>query len=301
MKCAVIDIGSNSMRLAAYDAQGQHFRSLFKEKIMAGLAGYVEDGALSREGMDCAAAGLLEFQKTLRILEIPAVYVFATASLRNIRNTDEALRRIEAETGLSIEVLSGTDEASLGAFGAMQELDIKTGVFVDVGGASTEVSVCADGHLCQAESVPLGSLKLFRDYVKQIIPGDGAKAKMEDAIDRAFSALDLPKTAGNNAVCIGGTARAVEKLIRRQQGGGDVPVPFTAQQLETLWQMLRRGDKGAIDFILRYEPERIHTLIPGVMILRHLVRRFHLRQIAVSQYGVREGYLCQRILRAPQR
>ena len=87
MKQAIIDIGSNSIRLTLYETEGQSFKILFREKIMAGLAGYVEDGKLSAEGIECACAGLLTFRKILQTLQIENTRIFATASLRNVSNT----------------------------------------------------------------------------------------------------------------------------------------------------------------------------------------------------------------------
>ena len=100
MKQAVIDIGSNSMRLSVYETtEAGTFTILFKDKIMAGLAGYVEEGALSPEGITRAILGLRSFRGTLRALNIPQVAVFATASLRNIRNTAQAVAEIQRGTG----------------------------------------------------------------------------------------------------------------------------------------------------------------------------------------------------------
>ena len=79
MQCAVIDIGSNSIRLSVYDAEKTNFKILFKEKIMAGLASYVEDGVLSPEGIECACHSLVELKERLRLLNIQNVSVFATA------------------------------------------------------------------------------------------------------------------------------------------------------------------------------------------------------------------------------
>lgn len=107
MKQAVIDIGSNSIRLTLYETERQNFKILFREKIMAGLAGYVEDGRLSAEGVECACAGLLTFRGILQTLQIDSVRVFATASLRNISNTRQALSVICAATGYTVEVISG--------------------------------------------------------------------------------------------------------------------------------------------------------------------------------------------------
>ena len=84
MKYALIDMGSNSIRLTVYDMDQTSFKVLFKEKIMAGLAGYVEHGRLTRDGIDCACQSLREFRSTLELLQIEHLAVFATASLRNI-------------------------------------------------------------------------------------------------------------------------------------------------------------------------------------------------------------------------
>ena len=118
MKQAIIDIGSNSIRLTLYETEGQSFKILFREKIMAGLAGYVEDGKLSAEGIECACAGLLTFRKILQTLQIENIRIFATASLRNVSNTERALSVIRAATGFSVEVISGEDEALFGYAGA---------------------------------------------------------------------------------------------------------------------------------------------------------------------------------------
>ena len=137
MKQAIIDIGSNSIRLTLYETEGQSFKILFREKIMAGLAGYVEDGKLSAEGIECACAGLLTFRKILQTLQIENVRIFATASLRNVSNTERALSVIRAATGFSVEVISGEDEALFGYAGAMQELHLTGGAFLPLPKAET--------------------------------------------------------------------------------------------------------------------------------------------------------------------
>ena len=183
MKQAIIDIGSNSMRLTVYEVAGETFKILFREKSMAGLAGYVEEGRLSPEGIARACSGLLEFRETLAALDITAVAVFATASLRNIFNTAEAVWAIQTATGFSVEVLSGTEEALLGYYGAGLEVHCTSGAFLDIGGGSTEVVVFDQGQPVQSASFRMGSLSLYRSYVKKILPGDGALKRMKEAIE----------------------------------------------------------------------------------------------------------------------
>ena len=296
MKYALIDMGSNSIRLTVYDLDKSSFKVLFKEKIMAGLAGYVEHGRLTKDGIDCACHSLREFQTTLDLLHIEHLAVFATASLRNVSNTSQAVEQIRRETGVEVEVLSGEAEAECGFYGAVCDIEMADGLFADIGGASTELALLTGGQLQKAGSVPVGSLKLYRDCVKNILPGKGSQQRIKDTVQSAFDGealKDIP--AMDHLVCVGGTARAALRLCRSLFGLPDSCRSFTREQLELLSERLCKADKDAADLILRYEPERIHTLIPGLLLLRYLAGRYRVSDITVSRYGVREGYLRRRI------
>lgn len=169
MKQAIIDIGSNSMRMTVYEIGENDFSPLFKEKVMVGLAGYVENGILSEEGIRCAYEKLAGFKRTLDLLGISDVKAFATASLRNVANSAEAAAAIKAAASLSVEVLSGEEEALYSYKGAMRELHICDGVFVDTGGASTEIVLFSDGKIKEMQSFGVGALNLYKKCVRKII------------------------------------------------------------------------------------------------------------------------------------
>ncbi len=141
MQYALIDMGSNSIRLTVYDLDKTSFKILFKKKIMAGLAAFVKDGILTQDGIDCACNCLQVFQHTLERLHIENLAVFATASLRNVENTDQALEQIQQATGICVEVLSGEMEAECGYYGAITDVQVDDGLFVDIGGASAELAL----------------------------------------------------------------------------------------------------------------------------------------------------------------
>ena len=191
MKQAIIDIGSNSMRMCVYEIEGERFQILFKEKNMAGLAGYVKDGVLAEEGIVRACSGLTEFRDILHSLAIEQVSVFATASLRNISNTDEAVAAIDNAVGFRVDVISGEDEALYGYTGVTRELDIKKGVFVDIGGASTEVVYFDQRGPVTADSFQIGSLSLYRACVKKILPDEQALKRMQKQIAQELDAKTL--------------------------------------------------------------------------------------------------------------
>lgn len=298
MKQGIIDIGSNSIRLTVYEVEGHAFRILFREKVMAGLASYVEDGALSAEGIESACSGLLEFRATLETLKIENVAVFATASLRNISNTEQALAIIHAATGFSVDVISGEEEALLGYTGVMEDLRIESGAFLDVGGASTEVVSFEEGIITNSASFPIGSLSLYKRCVKNILPGEGSLQKLQGAISQTIDPRENNISPRVLVVGVGGTARATLKLARHCFNLPKNRQGITAEQLDELTAFLCSGTKDATNLILRHEADRIHTLIPGMLILQHAFHLFSAKQLIVSKYGVREGYLCQRILNA---
>lgn len=296
MKQAIIDIGSNSIRLTLYEIENSSFKILFREKIMAGLAGYVENGVLSAEGVECACAGLLTFRSILQTLHIEHISVFATASLRNISNTQQALGIIRAATGYSVEVLSGESEALLGYAGAMQELHLRSGAFLDIGGASTEIVTFDEGKPVDFASFPIGSLSLYRRCVKRILPGQGSLKRLQQEIDKTIQPGHAALAERPLLVGVGGTARAAFKMAQHYYKISNDCHTITAEQLNGLCSFLCSGKKEASDLILRLEAERIHTLVPGVLILQHIFQLFGAQQLIISKYGVREGYLCKKIL-----
>ena len=297
MKQALIDIGSNSMRLTVYELGNDDFKVLFKQKYMAGLAGYVEDGRLTGPGILKACSGLSEFRNTLNSLGIQNTKVFATASHRNISNTEETVHFIEGATGYPIEIISGREEAALGYYGAMLDHDISDGAYIDIGGASTEVVTYSNGNLEHSASFPVGSLYLFKNCVKKILPGLGSFDRMEKELHlRIDEEGNFPFTHKEKILCTGGTSRALMKTARNYFNLSSDCNSMSREQLEEICAFFVKGRTPVRDLILKTEPERIHTLIPGTMILQHVVERLDADEIVIGKYGVREGYLCQRLM-----
>lgn len=298
MKHALIDIGSNSMRLTMYEIEEDSFRILFKEKIMAGLAGYVENNILTGEGIKRAYTGLLDFKEALESLGSPDTSVFATASLRNIINTDEALATISSATGYDIEIISGKKEALLGYAGVMHDIDISDGAFVDIGGASTEIVAFDDRVPVNVGAFSIGSLSMYREFVKKIIPqGSSLKRIRKEIVQEIDTRGKFPFDNRSTVVGVGGTSRAILNLTKKLFHLDDDCSGITSNQLFDLRDFLCSGSKSSIDLILKNEPERIHTIVPGTMIMTHILEQFRAKKLIVSKYGVREGYLCQQILK----
>ena len=144
MLCGIVDLGSNTIRLSIYHCDGGQFRLLLNKKTMAGLAGYVRHGVLSDSGILVACRTLAAYRALLDNFSVRDMHVFATASLRNITNTAEAVQTIRDITGITVEVLSGEEEAALSFKGAVLPGGVSTGLLADIGGGSFELVAYED-------------------------------------------------------------------------------------------------------------------------------------------------------------
>lgn len=297
MKYAVVDLGSNTIRLSVYNTlPGGGFDLLFSEKEMAGLANEVSGGALSQAGIRRACEALKRFQRLLELCGVERVKVFATASLRNVRNTAEAVDAIRRETGLSVEVLSGDEEAELGYYGALRTLDLRSGAMFDIGGGSTEIVEVEKGRILRAQSLPVGSLNLFDRHVSKIWPKRRELEAITQAAGKALRSAQLPGKKAERVCGVGGTARAVLKIANAYYDRPVVERRLTPGQLGELTEVLCRRDADARKLILRSCPDRIHTILPGLLLMNAVCEALCEKEIYISRYGVREGYLCRRIL-----
>ena len=161
MICGIVDLGSNTIRLPIYHWEGQDFRLLLNKKTIAGLAGYVQGGVLSDSGILVACRTLSSYRALLDNFQVSKMHVFATASLRNISNTGEAVETIRDVTGIPVEVLSGDAEAALSFKGAVLPGGVSTGLLADIGGGSFELVSYEDMSITSACSLPVGSLSLY--------------------------------------------------------------------------------------------------------------------------------------------
>ncbi|MFS0782625.1 phosphatase [Bacillus sp. 1P06AnD] len=298
MLYSVIDIGSNTIRLNIYQYEKEKLTSLLHKKSMAGLAGYVENGALSQKGIEAAVETLGEFRMIADHFDIGQVYAFATASLRNIVNSDEVVRVIKEKTGFSVEIIGGEEEATLDFIGATHGKRIEHGLMIDIGGGSTELAFIEKGEIVQAFSLPIGSLSMFSDYVEKLFPEKHEKKAIRERVERELDKLSGSIPPGTiPIVCgVGGTIRAAKKLDNELNGSSDFR-SMAVQDIAGMLKGLKKGKKETLRLILQAVPDRVHTIIPGMVILQTIAKRFQCETIFVSKFGVREGYLYKRVLK----
>ena len=299
MKIAIVDLGSNTIRLSVYHTLPDgRFELLFSEKEMAGLVSYVRGGRLSPEGIQRACTGIRDFQGLLRQFDMGAPHVFATASLRNIRNTEEAVAQIREATGVEVDVISGELEAKLGYYGTCLATNLRDGAVFDIGGGSTEILEVRGGEIRKAQSLPIGSLALFNTCVDGLWPKKKELKKIRTAVASALKEAWLPEQRVEKVCGVGGTARAVLKIANAWYEKPAGNRSLTPAEVRRLTRLLLERDHQARKLILRSCPDRVHTILPGMMLMNTLTEKLCCGELYISPYGVREGYLCHKLLNA---
>lgn len=297
MLYGLVDLGANSIRLSIYRAEGERVLPLISRKETAGLSAYVAGGALSKAGIEKACRVLSGFREILENFGIERMHVFATASLRNITNTEEAVERIQKATGILVDVLSGADEARLDYVGASRGAGILDGLLIDIGGGSTELAEFEEGQVVSAASMPVGSLNMYLKSAQGgLIPDKAALRAIRTDVRTELDKLSFARDEYPRIYGVGGTIRATAKLANDLYALAPDNREISYENLREILRLFRASKRTALEAILRIAPERVHTLIPGMTILRTVMRRFSGDGILAGDCGVREGYLYERVL-----
>lgn len=290
----MIDIGSNTIRMVVYRVTDGTLHPVLNKKYATGLVSYINGkGRMSKEGIHKAVEILRELKEVAGQIHLQEVFPFATASLRNITNTEEVRQAIQAGTGFSVRVLSGQEEATFDYYGAIQSAPPASGLLADVGGGSTELVQFRDRTVLCADSIAVGSLNLFHRFVESILPSRSEVRKMEAEVAGLLKkqVQAAAKWPVGQLCAVGGTARAALKLYNDLTGASGDNTCYDAGFYDDYLAQITAAPKKLANRILKIAPERIHTLTPGIAVLRTVARTFGVQTVSTSPYGVREGYL----------
>lgn len=279
---AIIDIGSNSVRLVVYAGAERVPREIFNEKVLAGLgAGVGETGRISAESWDLALAMLERFKLLIRYMGIRQVKVVATAAVRDAKNGPEFVDAVE-QLGFDCRVLGPEEEAWLAGEGVLSAIPDADGIVGDLGGGSLELVEVKDGLAGRGISLPLGVLRIRPGGQKH------ASAILRKAIRKGGL---REKAEGRNFYLVGGSWRA---LARLDMMACHYPLPIThnyclhPDRVAKLRKLAENPRPGWAELI---SPPRLATLPAAAMVLRLLVKALKPKQLIVSTFGIREGLL----------
>jgi len=296
---AVIDIGSNSVRLVVYEGLVRSPTVLFNEKIMCGLGiGVARTGALEGETVAMALRTLARFAGLCRQLQVRQLHVLATAAVREASNGADFIIRAQEILGQEIQVLSGESEANYSAYGVVSSFYRPDGMVGDLGGGSLELVPVKQRDIGQRDiaqteigegiSLGLGGLRLH-DMAQGSL--DHARKIVRHQL-RQTGLLGMTKV--KNFYAVGGTWRNLAKLHMAQK---KYPLPVMHHYQPDMIQLrdfLRRIAKGDIEqsrFIEAISKNRRQLLPYGAIALNEIIKFLRPDHVVFSGSGVREGYL----------
>ena len=293
-----MDIGSNTVRLSVYKERNGEAVILFSEKDQVSLKSYVKDGKLTNKGIKRLYNTLKKFKALVDNFEdIDGVYPFATATVRDVANRKEVLDLMKEDLDLDIEILSGEEEAKLAFVGASVSTEVKEGVLCDIGGGSTEVVIIGQGKVIKSNSLSIGSLSAFNDYVDGLFVDKDSKKLIENKVLQLFDDSSIYEEDFKILSAVGGSARAALNFYKDYYKLEDDTRSMDVKEFDSMVKdLIKKSDKKKMRMILDIKPDRIHTLLPGMIILNEISKSFNIETINVSQTGVREGYVYSKLL-----
>lgn len=283
-EAAVLDIGSNSVRLVVYGLQGRAIWTGYNEKVLAGLGREVAvTRRLSPDGVHDAVNTLRRFAVLLETLPLGERHIVATAAVREAADGGDFCDRVAAETGLHVRVLSGEEEALYAALGVIAGNPQAEGVVADLGGSSLELVPVAGGRPGTGVTLPLGP------FAMEAVKGDP-----DAAIDERLAAAKGLKAETLHAV--GGAWRSLALLHMRQQGHELEIVhqyEMSAGEVDDMAALLGRLSRPSLEKLARTNKARALTLPHAARVLSRLCRKLGARTVSFSAYGLREGLLLE--------
>ena len=281
MKISAIDVGSNSVRLMVMADGKTLYKQLETTRLGEGLA---NSGVLKPEAIERTARAVQLFAAAAELNGAGTPYVFATASVRSASNGGEFVKRVKQLTGIDVDVISGEEEAACGITGALRGRD---GGIIDLGGASTEITLQKGGKTVYSKSVNVGTVRLYD------IAGQDRQA-LERAARTALKDYGNLSLAGTDMYGVGGTATSLAALFHELPAYDPKVVDGTVLTVGWLGSMAERLLSMPVEerkAMRGMDVRRADVIAGGCLLLHHILKRFGAEKLTVSESDNLEGYV----------
>ncbi len=287
-RVAVVDIGSNSIRVLVFDRLSRAPLPVFNEKVLCGLGrDLARTGRLHPEGVEMALRNLARFRGLLDGMGVRHVDVIATAAVRDAKDGPEFTAEVKRRCGLDVSTISGAEEARLSAMGVLSGTPGADGVMGDLGGGSLELVALDQKTIGRQVTLPLGPFRLM-----------GAKktrSEMRALVDEAFAGEDwLSEYRGRTFYPVGGAWRSLAKV---HMAKSRYPVHIIhhyavpGPEVQQLASVISRQGKASLDRLPSVNKRRLETLPHAALVLESLLKAMAPSEVVFSAYGLREGHL----------
>lgn len=297
-KFAIIDLGTNSVRFDIYDLdQNLDPRRIHREKQMVRLGDRLfTTGTLDQVAFYRTIEAFKSFRNRIEQEQITSVTAFGTAALRSLKNAQEFCQTVEHETGILIRTISGKREAELIAKGILANETTPNGLYalIDIGGGSTEVSICFKKTVMDSFSFNLGANRLQQMFLRTSPPCHDEYSDPVNELRRHVHETLLPEIGPQkwpgirSVVGSSGTIRAIRKILRATDQAIE---PFKRKNLRELIQRITPMRAEQIREIPGLEPKRVDLILAGMLLLDEFLSIVDVKTVFTSNFALRDGIL----------
>ncbi len=293
MLYAVIDIGSSIIKYKIYEYSEGKIEPVIIHDKTTGLISYRKDNTLTDEGIEVLLNTLKELKKYSDKLHVDKSYYVATASLRNVKNKNEVLDLVKKSLNIDITVYTGEEEAKH-SFHSLRWIDLPCdeGIFVDIGGGSSEITIFEDtDKILEQKSIPIGVLTIFNEYVSLLYPTKEEQQTIINETLKRINNLKINDFSMEYLYGIGKTFVTLKRLFEHLKVKPDKNNLITIEQVDLVLDKLSTNSKENYKPALQVDSERVHTIIPSLLITKALSIRFNIKKIYVCDVTLQDGII----------
>ena len=291
-EAAVIDIGSNSVRLVIYRIDGRAMTPLLNEKVMAGLGRDLSrTGELSKDGVEAALRALRRFSTLIEAQSVRSVFAVGTAAVRDASDGKAFAARVQEETGIAMRILDGADEARLSALGVSAGVANAKGIVGDLGGASLELVEVGPKGVGRGETFPLGPLTLSDD--KEFDYG-----RVSNRVANVLEGSRVLGKGGGDFYAVGGAWRALGRIdiaLSNHPLGVLHLHEMSRSEVLKVADLVRKQSKRSLEKLEEAAAKRADSLPYAAVVLERVMLEGQFDRVILSALGVREGVLVERM------
>lgn len=301
IRISAIDIGSNSIRQTIADVSPTGVIRVVDELKAAPRlgAGLYERGSLNEIAVQNALSTLSRMATLANQLGVERTEVVATSAVRDASNGEQFLKLVRAETGLSVRILRGDDEARLSFRSALAHFDLGVGraVVMDIGGGSLELALSADGLVERLISLPLGALRMTEQYLAAPLKKKGLRKLRKHVRRELRRNVAARHWHASRIICSGGTFTSLAAIYLARTGienaktvhGTVIP----RVELEHIVDMLHSMSLEERQSVPGLSAARADLIVGGLAVAAEVAARVEARELVISAYGIREGILLE--------
>lgn len=297
---AVIDIGSNSIRMLIYRInEDKSFFAIHKEKRSTKLGKHIENNKLTEVGIYLTISTLKAFKVLCNNYNVQEIHVFATEAIRKSENNDFILKKVYRETGLNIKILSGEEEAYLGFLAVSSSIEHNNYLLLDLGGASLEITHVENNIMKNTISLPLGSIPLTYNFNNLMTKDD--KINLINYLINKFSDIPWLKSCkGLPIIGIGGAIRAIGTVNKKLTSN---PMEMlnnyvlTSNDLKNIYSILENHSFNEHHILNVLTKSRADIFIAPLATILFLMNYISCKELVVGDFDIKDGFIANEIFK----